>query len=176
MLNFLSSFKNSIFLTFLLFSLSMTAMRTSETQIKIEDFNPKKDKESVVRIFKENWNYFSELPFEEEAAEDIIELSSNKMIKILHEGLYIVGVIKYELFSTIGTIELLAVDKSVRKKGYGKQLIESAINNLQKKGAKELQVYVYENNFSAIKLYKQLGFKESGREGNQLKFTKSVAK
>ena len=65
----------------------------------------------------------------------------------------------------------IIVDDSIRGKGYGKQLIEIAINYAKEKlRAKEINLGVFTNNEGALRCYKSVGFKVTDVEKNAFEF------
>lgn len=65
----------------------------------------------------------------------------------------------------------IIVDSTIRGKGYGKKIIEEAINYAQEKlGAKEINLGVFTSNESAFNCYKAVGFKVVEVEQNAYKF------
>ena len=65
----------------------------------------------------------------------------------------------------------IIVDNSIRGKGYGKKLIEYAINYAKEKlGAKEINLGVFTNNDLALRCYKSMGFKVRKVEKNAYQF------
>ena len=65
----------------------------------------------------------------------------------------------------------IIIDNSIRGKGYGKQLIEYAINYAKEKlGAKEINLGVFTNNEEALRCYKSVGFKIMEVEKNAYQF------
>ena len=65
----------------------------------------------------------------------------------------------------------IIVDNSMRGKGYGKQLIEYAINYAKEKlGAKEINLGVFTNNEGALRCYKSVGFKVTEVKKNAYQF------
>jgi ribosomal protein S18 acetylase RimI-like enzyme len=56
--------------------------------------------------------------------------------------------------------DILLVDKRYQGKGYGKIMIQYALEYFKKQGAKELTIGVNRFNISAQRLYKSVGFKE----------------
>jgi ribosomal protein S18 acetylase RimI-like enzyme len=60
-----------------------------------------------------------------------------------------------------GRIQFLGVAKEYRKKGYGRELIEYAVEQLRKQGKCNVEITVRASNDPAYSLYKKLGFKES---------------
>ena len=69
--------------------------------------------------------------------------------------------------------DILLVDKRYQAKGYGKIMIQYALEYFKQQGAKELTIGVNRFNISAQRLYKSVGFKEDlvYEEGMLLKMT-----
>lgn len=69
---------------------------------------------------------------------------------------------KNDKIKEIVKIEILAVDKDHRRKGYGKKLMEEALKQISKdfKDIDTITVDVLENNTSAKALYESFGFKK----------------
>lgn len=57
----------------------------------------------------------------------------------------------------------VAVRSGYRQIGIATKLIKTLIHQAEKQGIKIILLAVYENNLSALKLYRKLGFKEVGR-------------
>lgn len=70
-------------------------------------------------------------------------------------------------------LDILLVDKRYQGKGYGRIMVEYAIEYFKNQGAKELTIGVNRFNISAQRLYKSVGFKEDlvYEEGMLLKMT-----
>lgn len=62
-----------------------------------------------------------------------------------------------------GHILDVAVHEDFRSKGVGKMLLERALSDCQEQGAAFVSLEVRDSNATAIGLYKQLGFIETGR-------------
>lgn len=58
---------------------------------------------------------------------------------------------------------MMGMQRSVRGKGYGSQLLSTAIEWAREQGIDWLQLFVFENNKPAQALYKKFGFVETGR-------------
>jgi len=61
---------------------------------------------------------------------------------------------------TVAYLDCLCVDKTVRKQGIGKKLIDEFSNTVKEKGAKYVKLNAFENNIPAVNLYKKEGFEE----------------
>lgn len=59
-----------------------------------------------------------------------------------------------------GWINYLAVLPEHQKQGYGRSLVEKAIEELQKLGCLKVNLQVRKTNLPAVEFYKHLGFKE----------------
>ena len=59
-----------------------------------------------------------------------------------------------------GWINYLAVQPEYQKKGYGRKLVERAIEELTRLGCRKVNLQVRETNRYMIDFYKHLGFKD----------------
>lgn len=83
------------------------------------------------------------------------------------------GFVTYHLLDGYtGRIQFLAVGQEYRKKGYGKLLLEYAVQDLKKRGVCFVNLAVRDNNEAAKKLYEQLGFQVTGSSKGFLFLTK----
>jgi ribosomal protein S18 acetylase RimI-like enzyme len=62
-----------------------------------------------------------------------------------------------------GWLYYLAVLPEYQKRGYGRQLVENAVNELRKLGCLKVNLQVRTSNTSVVDFYKNLGFKEEER-------------
>ena len=60
----------------------------------------------------------------------------------------------------VAYLDCLCIDKSVRKQGLGKKLLDEFINAVKKQGIKYVKLNAFENNIPAVNLYKKEGFEE----------------
>lgn len=69
---------------------------------------------------------------------------------------------------TLDTADIMniVVKKSFRNKGIGKKLLDFLIKEAKKQNIKNIFLEVNKNNFPALKLYKNFGFKEIGIRKN----------
>jgi hypothetical protein len=61
----------------------------------------------------------------------------------------------------------IAIKQQHRSRGLGTELIKASIKWCRDVGVKKLNLEVFSSNYSAMKLYGKLGFKEEGRRINQ---------
>jgi ribosomal protein S18 acetylase RimI-like enzyme len=62
-----------------------------------------------------------------------------------------------------GWLYYLAVLPEYQKRGYGRQLVEKAVNELRKLGCLKVNLQVRTSNTSVVDFYKNVGFKEEER-------------
>ena len=60
----------------------------------------------------------------------------------------------------VAYLDCLCIDKSVRKQGLGKKLIDEFTSIVKQKGVKYIKLNAFENNIPAMNLYKKEGFEE----------------
>ena len=111
-------------------------------------------KESVCKILEEAFRLF------------IPELMDNAHYKnnILISGNAVKGALIYEDYQDADEIKcrnihFLAIDRSIRGKGYGKYLMKKNQNDAQKLGIQKIQLH---SAIDAIRFYKKIGFKSAG--------------
>lgn len=59
-----------------------------------------------------------------------------------------------------GWINYLAVSPNFQRRGYGRKLVEKAVDELKKLGCPKINLQVRRSNVQVIEFYKHLGFKE----------------
>ena len=67
--------------------------------------------------------------------------------------------ISHKSFKKFWWIYGVYIDKKYRKKGYGKIIMNEAVNWLHRKSVNKVYLYVDSNNIKAISLYKKIEFK-----------------
>ena len=79
-------------------------------------------------------------------------------IAVAEEKGNIIGFCKIDLHNEHGKIDYLVVKKEYRKKGYGKELMDWAMNSFDRCNVHRVEVKVVDGN-EAIHLYEKYGFK-----------------
>jgi len=82
--------------------------------------------------------------------------------------LFFVGLLDEEVMGSImvgyeghrGWINYLAIAPEHQRHGYGKKLVQKAIEELKKIGCQKINLQVRRNNTKGVNFYKHLGFKE----------------
>jgi len=76
--------------------------------------------------------------------------------------------------SPIGYVEGWFIDDDIRRKGYGKDLIKGAEEWAREKGCKEMASDAELDNIISINAHGRLGYKEYGRNDEEVLFKKSL--
>ncbi|QEK13474.1 GNAT family N-acetyltransferase [Crassaminicella thermophila] len=95
---------------------------------------------------------------ENDIDEYIKKADENNYIAIANNEM--IGFLQFNIKDGVGEFDLGLI-KSARGKGYGKQLLETAISFLSSKKVKEIGLIVATKNTLAYDMYKKRGFKES---------------
>ncbi len=94
-------------------------------------------------------------------------------IDVLEEANKFVGFVAYHLKDNephVGKVLFLAVGKEFRGKKYGEKLLQHAISELYKMGAKTIGLATRVENYSAQNLYWRAGFVQTSSDGVFLQF------
>lgn len=151
-------------------------------KVGIYDLVEERDKPFIMDIFTKNWYWL--------VAEGSTEFSPEYMlhhqvrtpsstdhlyIKVLYQGQEPIGFTAYykEMFYK-GRILFVAVREEFRSQGYGRQLIDYAIDELKKMGATTITLVTRTTNYAAQKLYQNAGFTELTRDDRFVSFEYNV--
>jgi len=121
-----------------------------------------RNKLEYLRIYNDA---FEEVPngetlVEEDINEYIKDTDENKSYFIAEANRENIGFIQFDLESDKGQFDL-GVLKAYRGKGYGRQLLETAIHYLNLRNTAQASLMVITKNVLAYEMYKRRGFKES---------------
>lgn len=116
------------------------------------------NKEKYLEVFNDS---FSDMPhgcyYELSDIENYLEdKSENKYYLVREEG-KIIGFMNIEIDDNVGSFDI-GLCKEYRNRGYGKLLLESAINSLNESNAKKVTLTVIEKNHVALNMYIKRGF------------------
>lgn len=89
---------------------------------------------------------------------DLYINNDNYIVKIIKENNYIIGFIICDNLIDTVDIELIYIDETYRKRGYGKKLVDSLLQY-----NKPINLEVNQTNIPAMKLYVKCGFVEIAR-------------
>ncbi|RKD27947.1 Acetyltransferase (GNAT) family protein [Caminicella sporogenes DSM 14501] len=121
-----------------------------------------KNKKEYLTIYNDA---FKEVPnaatlTESDIDEYIKKADENNSYYIVTVNNEMIGFLQFNIKNGVGEFDLGLI-KSARGKGYGKLLLETAINFLNLKNVKEIALIVITKNTLAYDMYKKRGFKES---------------
>jgi [ribosomal protein S18]-alanine N-acetyltransferase len=72
---------------------------------------------------------------------------------------YIIPVLSLRHFKKKSVLRSIAIDKNFRNRGFGEKLLRESIKEMRLNGVASVFLYVNVKNFSAISLYKKIGFR-----------------
>ena len=78
---------------------------------------------------------------------------------VIEEDNAIVGFCKVDLHGDRGKLDYLIVGESCRGRGFGKELMDWAMQTFADAGIRQVEVKVVDGNKSAIRLYERYGFR-----------------
>jgi mycothiol synthase len=76
---------------------------------------------------------------------------------------YVWTALEWDGQSTSGRIWMTGVMPEFRKAGLGRAVVNAGIKHLLAEGASSISLEVVEHNTAAVRIYRQLGFKQTGR-------------
>ena len=131
-----------------------------EKVLNIEEIN-KENKLEYMRLYNESFN---NMPHgasldEEEANEYLNENNTGNKYFIVSNSKENIGVLNTTIKGKQGTFDI-GLSSKFRGKGYGKRLLETAIDFLESKDIENVYLIVIETNKIAYKMYKKRGFME----------------
>jgi dTDP-4-amino-4,6-dideoxy-D-galactose acyltransferase len=85
----------------------------------------------------------------------------DKKILIVRENTVIVGILILNLKNTTSVIEILAVDKNAKRKGFASALVDEAIRISSQLNKQSVFVSTQKNNVTANLFYKSIGFRKT---------------
>lgn len=127
--------------------------------LRLQTFTPETAVSLFCRLYAES---FSGLPWDQpfarsEVAETLLD--SRNMLFLTLDG-EPVGFAWIGLDAQCnGSIEPLGIVSTQQRKGFGRALLERAIRELAKRGAKRVEIGAWRNNEAAVHLYRSLGFR-----------------
>lgn len=142
-----------------------TALQETET---ILDFNDDRDTKDILALFEKNWHWlvasadYSPAYMLKHKSPHENPLYHGKLtLKVLREkGVFIGFTAYYKKRPAEGFILFVAVDEAFRGKRYGEQLVNYAMADLKRQGARTVWLITRLSNVRAQALYKRLGFYE----------------
>ena len=90
--------------------------------------------------------------------DELARLGDSRWYQVLESNSQIIGYIGVAYVGEDADIQTIAITTESQRKGYGEQLIITALNFLNKHGIKKVFLEVEVNNSPAISMYQKLGF------------------
>lgn len=149
-----------------------------QQQQSISFYDDARDNNEVQQIFKENWYWLiASFPTYEPDYVNYMFRDKNAGLdprfigmlntQVLRENNQLAGLVAYYMESWYeGRILFLAIRESFRGKGYAEKLLDSAIEDLKKRGATKAVLLTRQSNVRAQKVYKRAGFTEVKRDND----------
>lgn len=91
----------------------------------------------------------------------ILNIKEGKIISMIN-------FLQYNNIDNLWCLFTLFTLKSKRKMGYGEQILKYGIQQVKKRGSKALISGIESTNIESIKLHEKVGFKNSGKNWNEL--------
>lgn len=144
----------------------------------ISFYDDARDNNEVQQIFKENWYWLiASFPSYEPDYVNYMFRDKNAGLdprftgmlntQVLRENNQLAGLVAYYMENWYaGRILFLAVRDSFRGKGIAEKLLNSAIEDLKKRGATKAVLLTRQSNLRAQKVYKRAGFTEVNRDND----------
>ena len=149
----------------------------------IYTYNASKDREFILKIFKENWDWlvsqysydFSpEYTFDNLASDRKPENKGNLIVKVYYSDSKRAGFVAYyEKPFYEGFVLFLAVDKNFRSRGFARKLLQHAIDDLKSRGSTVIRLITRVDNKPARKVYEGMGFKQIWTDGEFIRYEKN---
>lgn len=153
-------------------------------QVSIDDYSIPRDKKFILSLFDSDWYWLSGYSRDEADTDLFLEKMSpmgepryagKLIIKVMHVDKQPVGFVAYYMKTFYeGIVLFIDVAHSLRKKKYGKALLEYAVEALAKQGAGVVRLVTRTENIPAQKLYKSVGFREYLRDTTYVFFEKRI--
>lgn len=116
------------------------------------------NKKQYLQVFNDS---FSDMPhgcyYELSDIEKYLEDKSENKYHLVSNGSNIIGFMNTEINDNIGSFDI-GLCREYRNKGYGKRLLDSAINSLNESNVEKVTLTVIEKNHVALNMYLNRGF------------------
>src|SRR3989339_183060 len=143
------------------------------SRVTVDNYNPSRDYAGIKNnlkvdeywLFEEGMNFDIDHMLNTKSPDKRPQFLGKLTIKTILENGKFAGFITYHKDGYHrGRIQFLSVSKNFRGKGYGKRLIRYALKDLFNQGCTEVYLTTRTDNTPAQKIYKDLGFIETGRD------------
>lgn len=125
---------------------------SSKTGCTLSMYQSTRDKNDVIELFNAARGLF-------DSAIDDVYLGADSYLIVLRTDVLVGFVIFHMVDEEEGSVDTLLVNEKYRRKGYGRLLMNGAIQALYQLGAREITLTVGSHNHQAQHLYTSLGFR-----------------
>ena len=174
-MNYLALVKTGLFAAVLVLGIGgVRYCMAPSMQSPIEPFIYERDKEQVMTLFEQDYDWLSTREYNRDYVEWVLrshspneyepEYQGKMFIDVLRDNNRVAGFVTYYLRSPfVGHILFVEVGKDFRRLGYGYVLVRHAIAALFAQGVHIVQLLTRADNFKAQRLYTRVGFAETTR-------------
>lgn len=147
----------------------------------IYDFDEARDTQSILSLFKKDYYWLVEGEYNPAAMLKYRAPSGNPLkkgqmhIKVLRDKDQFVGFVAYYKKSmSEWRLNFVALDDTFRGRGFAQQLMRYALCDMERMGAKRIELVTRTSNTAAQKLYNRVGFQETYRDEGYVYFNYAV--
>jgi ribosomal protein S18 acetylase RimI-like enzyme len=137
---------------------------------RLYEFSFDRDMPAISRLFNQDWywlipgnrdSYSPEEVFRYRAPHQNPLYAGRLAIKVMRQKDQLIGFVAYYMKNpTLGFLNFVVVDPAFRGKQYAEKMVQYAVDDMIKRGAKKITLITRPSNQRARKLYKRLGFTE----------------
>lgn len=149
----------------------------------IYEFNEQRDTQDILEVFERDRYWL--LASEDYSPELMLAYRMPKMkdwryvgklhIKVLREHEQFIGFVAYYMKTVHeGLVLFISVNPAFRNQGYARKLLEYAVEDLKRIGARYVYLLTRTSNVQAIRLYDRVGFTEIFRDDGFVYFKKQL--
>ena len=144
------------------------------TSPRLHEFSFDRDMPTISRLFDQDWywlipgdrdSYSPEEAFRYRAPHQNPLYAGRLAIKVMRQKDKLIGFVAYYMKNpTLGFLNFVLVDPEFRGKRYAERMVQYAVDDMIKRGAKKITLLTRPSNSRARQLYKRLGFNEVREE------------
>lgn len=140
---------------------SYQTLKLSQKNVALNSHIKFAAKEEVDFIFDMQTKYIDKYTGNILLKEDLLKAIENNLILIIYVNNNCAGYLRFTVNKKNISLEGIAVDHKFRGKGYAKELVQYFIDYFSKEGYNKIDLWVRDDNISALKLYEFFDFKNT---------------
>ncbi len=154
------------------------------TNPHIFQYQPQRDREAILQLFEENWEWLVAQSPQEYSASYRIDYKAfskapsavNRLsIDVFRMHNATVGFVAYYMKTAYkGFVLFLVVRHAYRGHGIARQLLTHAVEQLRKRGARIIELVTRVDNYSAQRLYERFGFRRVREDSTFITYQYSI--